>query len=232
MTTSARPGTRPVHEPGTHAVIPRRRAVVGAVVLVVLFVPSLAVGTGIQDAIWPQWQWGWLQQVTLGLFSVGVAILVLRPGGLRRIGLTTAPVPGSLPAMLAATVVVTALVLIPFPNPGTDFEPYGFEGYAYQATMPGLAEEIALRGVLLALLGVVFVPRWSVLGARVGWAVVVQAALFAVLHLSVGPVGLLTFFPGLVLGWMRVRSGSLWPVIIAHNIANLTAITVETLLAT
>ena len=121
---------------------------------------------------------------------------LLCPGALRRIGLTSRPVPGSGPAMLVATAVVTALALVPYPGAEAAYRPYGFEGFTYEATTPGIAEEIPLRRVLLALLGVIFAPRWTVLGARVGWAVVIQAALFAVLHLTAGPIGLVTFPPG------------------------------------
>lgn len=71
---------------------------------------------------------------------------------------------------------------------------------------PGLGEEIVTRGVLLP----------SLLRALRPWgAVVVSALLFAAMHLDLYRF-LFTLTIGLVLGAVRLRSGSLWPPIVAH----------------
>lgn len=55
------------------------------------------------------------------------------------------------------------------------------------------------------------------------------ALLFAMSH-GLGGGGLLRvphrFLVGLILGWLRARSGSLWPGILAHAVLNTLAITV------
>jgi len=81
------------------------------------------------------------------------------------------------------------------------------------AVLPALAEELVMRGVLLPSLV-------RPLGAAA--AVIASAAAFAGIHLD--PYRFLfTFTIGLVLGALRLRTGSLWPPILAH--ATLNAVT-------
>jgi len=63
-----------------------------------------------------------------------------------------------------------------------------------------------------------------VLGEREGW--LVQAAFFAIMHLS--PVIFPTHFAmGLILGWLRMRTGSLLPGMILHGLWNAACILIE-----
>lgn len=84
-----------------------------------------------------------------------------------------------------------------------------------------LVEELLFRGVLLsALLG----------RLPVGWSVVISALLFSIVHLpsmqwqwyALPDLALLA----LGLAWLRLRSGSLWPAILAHGVNNLLAVMV------
>ncbi|RAO75950.1 hypothetical protein CA260_15155 [Dyella jiangningensis] len=82
-----------------------------------------------------------------------------------------------------------------------------------------LVEELLFRGVLL-----------SAISRHVGsgWAIVITAVLFACVHLpdlsflwyALPNLALL----GLVLGWLRVQSGSIWPAVLAHGANNLLAV--------
>lgn len=86
-------------------------------------------------------------------------------------------------------------------------------------TLGPLVEELLFRGVLLSA-----VARH----AGNAWAVVLTAALFACVHLpdlsflwyALPNLALL----GLVLGWLRVQSGSIWPAVLAHGMNNLLAV--------
>ena len=82
------------------------------------------------------------------------------------------------------------------------------------AVIPAICEELVFRGWMLsALCGTA--PSWS----RQVTAVVVQAAFFAVVHLL--PERLpTTFAMGLILGWVALRTGSLWPGILCHAVHN------------
>ena len=82
-----------------------------------------------------------------------------------------------------------------------------------------LVEELLFRGVML-----------SAVARYVGnsWAIVLTAVLFACVHLpdlaflwyALPNLALL----GLVLGWLRVQSGSIWPAVLTHGINNLMAV--------
>ena len=81
---------------------------------------------------------------------------------------------------------------------------------AVLAVLPGLCEELLVRGAILRGLA----PRLGAAGA-----VVASSAFFALLHLSPAralPSALL----GAVLAVIALRSGSLWPAVLAHILNN------------
>lgn len=82
------------------------------------------------------------------------------------------------------------------------------------AVLPGLCEELVVRGVLLPSLA------RCLGGGRGPWiAVVVSALLFAAIHRDAFRF-LFTFTLGLVFGFVRLRAGSLWPSVCAHASLN------------
>ena len=100
----------------------------------------------------------------------------------------------------------------------------------FQASMPGLGEEFVYRGVLLALLNKVFGRPWRLWGARYGFGLVVISVMFGLLHgldihgfsvrHVVWPEMIFAFVMGLALAWLRERTGSVWPGVLFHNLAN------------
>jgi CAAX protease family protein len=88
-----------------------------------------------------------------------------------------------------------------------------------------IPEELFFRGYLMERLEQVWPPGRSVLGAKVGWALVVSSALFAISHVAVipNPLRLAVFFPALLFGWMRARTGSIAAAAVFHTLCNLTA---------
>jgi membrane protease YdiL (CAAX protease family) len=85
--------------------------------------------------------------------------------------------------------------------------------------VPGIFEEIFFRGLVMGALE-------TALSAREAW--IVQAIIFAIAHLNV--LGFFTYLVimGLWLGWLRNRSGSLIPGMIAHFTHNLIVVLCET----
>jgi membrane protease YdiL (CAAX protease family) len=82
-----------------------------------------------------------------------------------------------------------------------------------------LVEELLFRGVLLCAL----MQRW-----RVGQAVAISSLAFALVHLP-GLQWQWYALPDLLLlalalGWLRLRSGSIWPSVLAHGVNNLLAV--------
>ncbi|HEY3391567.1 MAG TPA: ABC transporter permease subunit/CPBP intramembrane protease [Lacipirellulaceae bacterium] len=80
------------------------------------------------------------------------------------------------------------------------------------AVVPAVFEELCFRGFLVSSLRTV---------VSAGWAAVLAAVLFGLFHEVISPGRLMTStFIGLVLGWMRVRTGSVLPCIVLHAVHN------------
>lgn len=94
---------------------------------------------------------------------------------------------------------------------------------ANQVVVVALPEELFFRGYLLQRLEARFPPSRQLAGAPVGWALLLSAALFALGHVLVdfNPQRLAVFFPALVFGWMRARTGSLAAGAAFHALCNL-----------
>ena len=144
----------------------------------------------------------------------------LEPGSRRIIGLLA----------LASTVLsltVGYLVRHQEPRPG-------LEVFLYQLTMPGLAEELFERGVLLGLLNKVFARTIPFFGTRTSWGGVMVVVLFILVHglRFAHPLTLVPTFHlpleqiadkilfGALFLWIRERSGSVWGAVATHNLGN------------
>jgi len=94
-----------------------------------------------------------------------------------------------------------------------------------QLVVVAIPEEIFFRGYLLVRLERVWRPTRRLWGAPVGWALVVSSALFALGHVVVvpNPQRLAVFFPALVFGWMRGRTGSIAAGATFHALCNVVA---------
>ena len=87
------------------------------------------------------------------------------------------------------------------------------------ALVPGVFEDLSFRGLLYSSL------RRVMAG---GWAVVISALVFGVFHEVLFPGRLLTStFLGLVLGWVRLRTGSVVPCMVLHVVHNGLLLTVS-----
>jgi membrane protease YdiL (CAAX protease family) len=95
-----------------------------------------------------------------------------------------------------------------------------------QFVLVGLPEEALFRGYVQTRLGDHFTRTTRVLGTDVSLpALVIQAALFALVHLATEPSAekLAVFFPGLLFGWMRARRGGIGASIVFHAASNIIA---------
>lgn len=93
-----------------------------------------------------------------------------------------------------------------------------------QLIVVALPEEIFFRGYLQTLLGRAWPSRRLSWVGTEFWAIVAAAALFALAHLAADPrwFRLGVFFPGLLFGVLRARTGSVVAPIVLHTLANLT----------
>ncbi|WP_126537921.1 CPBP family intramembrane glutamic endopeptidase [Aerosticca soli] len=104
----------------------------------------------------------------------------------------------------------------------------GAESFGYQLTMPGIAEELTYRGILLALLLRIYGND-----ARAMWlAALVTSVAFACIHdldfhgkRIICPPGPFAFHfaMGMFFAWIRLSTGSLLMPILAHNLYNTAA---------
>ncbi len=85
-----------------------------------------------------------------------------------------------------------------------------------------LPEEAFYRGYLQSRLDDAWAPRWSVLGARVGPGWLAACALFALGHVVTvhSATRLAVFFPALVFGWLRARTGGIGASCLFHMLCN------------
>lgn len=92
-----------------------------------------------------------------------------------------------------------------------------------QVLVVALPEEMFFRGYLLGRLEVVWPSSRRLFGAPVGRALLASAVLFALGHFLVdfNPQRLAVFFPALVFGWMRVRTGGVAAGTAFHAACNL-----------
>lgn len=88
--------------------------------------------------------------------------------------------------------------------------------FAIVGLLAPFAEEVFFRGFLLAALV-------SLIGGLRG--ALVSSAIFSVAHLNVGTL-VPIFVMGMLLAWLYLRTGSIWPSFVAHAAQNLIALTV------
>lgn len=167
-------------------------------------------------------QWNWAGKVYSILFSAAVI------AGLRMSASATGLV---LPRRNIRAGVLAVILLVPLgvvlalafgPDPPTA------ETIAFQLFMPGLAEELAFRGIAPALLlGLI---RGRNPGPETPWVVVCLAAIpFGMIHglgYSDGAFSfelvpaVWTFTGGIIYGWLRFSTGSLLFPLLAHGLTN------------
>ncbi len=96
-------------------------------------------------------------------------------------------------------------------------------GYSFTAILlmvcvqPALIEELAFRGIIFRALEKSLKP---------GETILISAFLFAMLHLSFISLPHLMLL-GVFFGYIRYKTGSIWPAVIAHFIHNFSAVLID-----
>jgi len=94
-----------------------------------------------------------------------------------------------------------------------------------QVLVIALPEEAFYRGYLQTALDDSLGTQVKILGARVGPGLLVASAIFALGHFATHayPARLAVFFPALVFGWLRARTGGIGAGLAFHAMCNLFA---------
>ena len=92
-----------------------------------------------------------------------------------------------------------------------------------QILVTALPEEMFYRGYLQSAFDRAVGGRVSVLGAQVGAGVLLASVVFALGHVATrpDPARLAVFFPSLVFGWLRARTGGIGGATLFHAGSNL-----------
>jgi membrane protease YdiL (CAAX protease family) len=91
-----------------------------------------------------------------------------------------------------------------------------------QLLVIALPEEAFYRGYLQSRLDDRWPPRWRLFGATLGPGWIVTAAVFALGHVATIPMPtrLAVFFPALLFGWLRARTGGIGASVTFHMLCN------------
>ena len=172
--------------------------------------------------------WNWTGKIASALFSL-IAILILRKKFQIDFAFTLKQRKGSLKPTLITVgilVIIGVIILWFFSSKGSST----LETHLFQLTIPGIAEELAFRGLFLGLLNNVLKKTCKIFGAEIGWGVVVTSLLFGLWHgigfdnasnfyFNFEPL-LMTLMAGFILAWLRERTGSLLIPVLFHNLIN------------
>jgi len=115
------------------------------------------------------------------------------------------------------------------PPPGLAFHPrlpagYGWSNVVDEVFVTALPEEFFYRGWMQTRLKRVWPGGARIAGVLVGPAFLLTAALFAVGHLAIFQASrLLVFFPALLFGWLRERTGTVVGSTLFHAGCNILA---------
>jgi membrane protease YdiL (CAAX protease family) len=206
---------------------------------------ALALGISIADSVAtllpfiyhplviPHMHYNWTGKLIDIAVMVTIMLLLVASGAFKRtdFAFTLKQAPGTgrglLLVALPFLIIVAVLAATLFGNP----KPPSAETVFFEATLPGLAEELVWRGLLLALFDRMFAGRVTILGAALGYCAIATSLVFGfvhsvqfdsklVLHTAFAN-GAFAVATGLVLVWIRARTKSLVFPVLTHNATNL-----------
>jgi len=168
--------------------------------------------------------WNW-QGKLVSILATLALLMACRSLSFEEVGLTSRLKPGWWKAVLAFLVIAVGIWarrsgVLHWPDR---------EAFAYQATMPGLDEEILVRGVFLAIFTRAFGQWRTGRTTSFGWPALLTSLMFGFLHVAgVSSAGVAFYWSqmtaavvGLSLWYVRERTGSVWPAVVLHNVYNL-----------
>jgi membrane protease YdiL (CAAX protease family) len=206
---------------------------------------ALAIGISVADSIatllpflyrplvLPHMHYNWTGKLIDIAVMVTIMLVLVASGAFKRtdFAFTLKQAPGTrrglLLVVLPFLIIVALLAATLFGNP----KPPSTETVLFEATLPGLAEELVWRGLLLALFDRMFAGRVTILGAALGYSAIATSLVFGFVHSvqfdsklvlhTAFDNGAFAAVTGLVLVWIRARTKSLVFPVLTHNATNL-----------
>lgn len=202
----------------------RKKPLLCAIIFFMLYICAAILGSEIQSILKLNFTMGWMQQIVSAIAILLLASFFRAP---KQLLAWEKPKDKSwLKYTIFMGVIfsiwnLTTFILVDEPAVNT-----GLEYYLFELIMPSFSEEIGLRGAVLGFL-LYYSKQSGFSNFTIGIVIVLQVFPFAFAHLlgvesfgeGVG-IFLFTFFAGLGLSWLRIRTGSIFPAMIAHSIIN------------
>lgn len=205
-------------------VVPRKRYLIWGLLGFAIYLGCVIGGSILQEVLGLPLEMGWGQQILSALAVLLVAAFLKERTAI--LAWQRPVTPWIRWSVLAGVAIALTGLVIGFAI-GEQPRRHGVEYFVYEATLPGLAEELGFRGLLFGCLLAAFGARPK--SRLTVWVCAIAQALpFAALHgLEASGFRLLglfvyTAFAGIVLALVRLKTGSLFPAIVGHNIANVT----------
>jgi membrane protease YdiL (CAAX protease family) len=94
---------------------------------------------------------------------------------------------------------------------------------ADQLLLVSIPEELFFRGWFQSRMNSLFEPKWNIFGIRLGWSWLLTALVFAAAHSVINYQWwhFAIFFPGLLFGWLREKTGSITAASLWHCLGNI-----------
>ena len=199
----------------------RKKPFIFAVIFFIVFFCALILGSEIQKLLKLDLEMGWGQDIVATAAVLLLAAFFKSP---RQLLALEKP---KCKDWLKYTIMIgAAIALWNLTNQVLSNDPNfirGLEYYLFELTMPSIAEEIALRGAVLGFL-LHYAKQSGLSNTKVWLIIVILAMLFGsahLLHVESLVEGLKAFLmtsaAGLGLSWLRIKTGSIFPGIIAHG---------------
>ncbi|PIB34092.1 abortive infection protein [Reichenbachiella sp. 5M10] len=181
------------------------------------------------NAVFPDLKWNWAGKLLSMCFGLG--FIFFHAKEIRKdIGFTGKFNPQTKLGILLFLGFLTFDFIIKmfiFPKGGE----FDLEAFIFQASFPGLTEEIIYRGIYLWLLSKVFISSKIIKGVAFRWSFLIVTVLFGVAHgivltesyeirHDITTIVYLTLVSSLSLGLLRKFSGNLILPILGHNMIN------------
>lgn len=205
----------------------RRPGALRVVAVLAVLIACSRWALGLPEVFGAGLEWNW-QGKTVELLWLAALFLALGPWAREEAGLGLRLRPGWRPAgwvVVGLFAGFALLTLWSLADAGASPAPMDTERFLFDVGHPNLVEELLVRGAMFAVLDRACGTPWRFLGADVGWGLVLTTLWFGLWHglvltgdgFVVDPVAILsTGLVGLLLGWVRARSGSVWLAYGAH----------------
>ena len=202
----------------------RKKPLIWAILFFIVYICAAILGSEIQTILKLDFKMGWVQQMLSAIAILLFAYFFKAPRQLLALEKPKDKNWLKYTIFIGVTFSIWNLFTSILSNDPTVNS--GLEYYLFELTMPSFSEEICLRGAVLGFI-LYYVKQSGLSNFKIWIIVIIQVLPFAIAHLlhveSFGEglrIFLFTFSAGLGLSWLRIKTGSIFPAMIAHSIIN------------